>query len=100
MSDQIDTKQITWQDLEVAEEETIPAPKGILIVSGVNLKEWEKAVREVTANNRITVLSGEGSNNLFPSDLERMRASMGLSPFPPSPLCTPSRDPSTGHMEE
>ena len=118
MTDQVETKQVTWEDLEVAEEQKVcqgcfdprcgcgehgvteweegnePVPTELprmgkmLVMTNVSLEQWkeamENATRRLARMQKVYRYAGGG----------HFEDIGGIA------LCTPHRDPLTGHMEE
>lgn len=113
MTDQVETKQVTWEDLEVAEEQESP-PKGVRILQGIDEGAWNESVErfyeedfrrmqliQVAQAFRLPPAEFVDNNNMFPEDMERMRDSMGYMSniHRMSAVCTPFRGRITGRWE-
>lgn len=108
MTDQVETKQVTWEDLEVAPEkrlsgepriddfegishEELAHMRNVMITVNVSLTEWQEALDQATED-----FMAEG---LVPVYRYAGRGQFEqVSAF--TALCTLHRDPLTGHMEE
>lgn len=113
MTDQVDTKQIQWQDLEVAEEPAVidwreqESSKGFLILTGITSEEFEKALEQYVeeANKRgelyktIPVIGASEAYEVPRSQHEKIqnlaRCYQGGDFAFVTPLCTASRNPLT-----
>lgn len=111
MTDQVETKQVTWQDLEVAEEQE-SLPKGILILQGIDEEAWNEAVEKFYADEVRGVLivqiarafcvppSAIVNTNVLPEDIENLQERTGdkterlhfMYGRHLAPPCTPSRN--------
>ena len=103
MTDQVETKQVTWQDMEVAEEpqqtewlegeEPLPVeeplPKGVLILQGIAEEAWNEAVERRYGDewrNMFLVPVAQAfdvspsaivNTNVLPEDMEKLQERVG-----------------------
>lgn len=118
MTDQAETKQITWEDFKVVEEsQQEPQLRGILLVTGVTLEEFKNAFEELALESARTgeifthvPVIGNPEHYAFsipPTSCEKIASlaeheyNVEFHVYPVAvsgaPLCTVSRNPLTLH---